>query len=269
LVTDFEVNANRSWLPMNIVITMAGRGERFRRHGFEQPKFCIEVAGKPIGEWALTSLASFFPAASQVIFVTLAEYKAAEFISRMCSHFAIGDSSTIELADLTDGQATSALQSRPVLRDTRRPFAVYNIDTYVKPAAWSPSQIRGDGWIPCFPGEGRNWSFVAIGDDDRALEVREKDPISTWATVGMYWFTSFDCFAECYKATYADDPSRTERYVAPMYNCLIASHRPVYISRLPGGSVIPLGTPNEVMEFAGGVAEFGECQGQSSKEVPR
>lgn len=42
---------------MNIVITMAGLGERFLKAGYKQPKYEIEVHGKTLFEWSLLSLA--------------------------------------------------------------------------------------------------------------------------------------------------------------------------------------------------------------------
>ena len=36
---------------LEIVITMGGRGERFRRRGYNVPKFMIKAKGKTLFEW--------------------------------------------------------------------------------------------------------------------------------------------------------------------------------------------------------------------------
>src|ERR1035437_10357900 len=79
------------------------------------------------------------------------------------------------------------------------PLAIYNIDTYVDPAAMDFTQIRGQGWIPCFPGEGDKWSFAAADQNGRISEVREKLRISRHASVGLYWFDSFSRYEDAYK----------------------------------------------------------------------
>jgi hypothetical protein len=40
-----------------------------------------------------------------------------------------------------------------------------------------------------------------------------------------------------------------EKYIAPLYNELISSGRPVYLHEVPEGAVYPLGTPAEVERF--------------------
>jgi hypothetical protein len=128
---------------------------------------------------------------------------------------------------------------------------IYNIDTFVHPAALSTAQVRGDGWLPCFPAQGDAWSFAAADASGRVSEVREKVRISPHATVGLYWFSSFQLFAESYEQHYRDPANveKGERYVAPLYNSLIANGRAVFIQSLAADAVIPLGVPAEVDRF--------------------
>ena len=44
---------------MQIVVTMAGQGSRFRKVGYTVPKHEIEVRGKSLFEWAMLSLKDF------------------------------------------------------------------------------------------------------------------------------------------------------------------------------------------------------------------
>ena len=41
------------------VITMAGLGSRFRKVGYNVPKFMIEAKGKTLFEWSMESLKNF------------------------------------------------------------------------------------------------------------------------------------------------------------------------------------------------------------------
>ena len=234
-----------------IVITMAGLGARFRRQGYRVPKYRALARGRPLFDWALESLGGFLGAGARLSFVMLRQDGAADFVRTRALALGARHVEIIEIDALTDGQATSALLAGQALRDPSAPFLIYNIDTHVDPGALPPSSVRGDGWIPCFPGEGDAWSFVALGADGRACEVREKVRISPHATIGLYHFADFRLYADLYAATYGagETPAAGERYVAPMYNALIGRGGAVHIHEIPATALIPLGTPEEVRRF--------------------
>lgn len=234
----------------NILITMAGNGDRFRRAGFALPKFKIEVRGRTLFHWALASLGDFLPGGGEVIFAARSEHEPDAFIAAEAAALGIGRHSVVHFDRVTDGQATTALLAGEALADKRAPVLIYNIDTYVEPEFLRAGQARGNGWIPCFPGEGNGWSFARAGEDGMVEELAEKRRISPHATVGLYWFRSFELYQACYQAHFARGGAvNGERYIAPMYNTLIAGHGGVRLSVIPKEAVHPLGTPEEVEAF--------------------
>lgn len=234
----------------NIVITMAGNGERFRRAGYTQPKFKVEVRGRSLFSWALLSLRDFIQPTVEVVFAARPEHEPDAFIVRESAALGIRRLKIIHIPNLTDGQATTALLAGRRLSDPSAPMLVYNIDTYVEPGRLAPQDARGDGWIPCFPAEGDHWSFARLNGNGRVAETAEKRRISPHATVGLYWFRSFELYAETYQSHFArGGVEKGERYIAPMYNTLIARGGEVYLSVIPAEAVHPLGTPEEVEAF--------------------
>lgn len=236
-----------------VVITMAGASRRFAEAGYRQPKFTILARGHSLFRWSIQSLAAFIRAGSPFVFVTQEAFAARSFIEAECDALGIRRPAVVELPGPTDGQATTALAAAPDVA-AASPLAIYNIDTYVQPPALDPARWRGDGWIPCFPGLGDHWSFVRADPDGRATEVREKQRISPHATVGLYGFASFDLFAATYESCFRGGTGlvRGERYVAPMYNALIAGGHRVYIDAVRREDVHPLGTPEELEAFLHG-----------------
>ena len=235
---------------MSIVITMAGLGNRFRKAGYNCPKYMIEAKGKSLFEWSMDSLIGFSQHSSKYIFVVRKEDKATDFIKEKCKQYDITEIEIIELDGLTDGQATTALLAIPYV-NLDDAFMVYNIDTYVEPYEMRFNEIEGDGYIPCFYAEGDHWSFVKLDENGNAIEVREKQRISDNCTLGAYYFSSAKLYKKIYEEYYkdAENVEKSEKYIAPMYNYMIQKGYIVKITQINSKKVHVLGTPEELEEF--------------------
>lgn len=235
---------------MNIVITMAGSGQRFKSAGYDQPKFMLKAKGHTLFRWSMVSLENFLPGCEQLIFVVREENQVADFIASEMATLGAPTPIMVPLACQTNGQATSALMAQTVW-DPEAPLLIYNIDTYVDPRFITPDMIGGEGWIPCFRAVGTHWSFVRTDPDGRAIEVREKKRISEFASIGLYWFATGRLYEWAYESHYSGDRQAglPERYIAPIYNDLIAAGQEVTISDVPVQAVVPLGTPDELTNF--------------------
>jgi len=230
---------------MNVIITMAGRGSRFRDAGYNVPKYEIEVKGRTLFEWSMRSLKNFF--INRFIFITLAENESDCFIKNECKKIGINDFKIEALEEVTAGQALTALCAKPHLLGTNSPILIYNIDTYVEPEALEPEMIKGSGWVPAFRAPGSHWSFVKHDSELRVTEIVEKVRISDLATIGLYYFDSFVRFETALKNT--SFSGYKESFVAPLYSTMLSLVPPVYTSIVPSHKVHALGTPAEVEQF--------------------
>ncbi len=238
-----------------VVITMAGAGSRFAQAGYMVPKYEIVARGNTLFAWSMLSLRSFIHEGCPFYFVARPDDggsgRVRRFIASECARIGISTYEVITIDSLTDGQATTALLARERWSASSDPVAIYNIDTHVAPSAMDIRNIRGAGWIPCFPGEGDKWSFAAADGEGLVTEVREKHRISPHATVGLYWFDSFDRYADAYRRYYSNPLmlEARERYIAPLYNQLIEDGARVYMQPISADQVFPLGTPEDVRVF--------------------
>lgn len=239
-------------MSLNIVITMAGRGSRFYDAGYTVPKYEIMAHNRSLFEWSMLSLKNFITADSRVIFVCLEENMSSNFVLQQTKVLGLTNVQIIELHEVTEGQATSAYLSRE-LWNPEWPLLIYNIDTYVKPHALKPSDIRpgSDGWVPCFQAPGVHWSFVKLADNGWAVDIAEKRRISDHASIGLYWFSRASRYVELYNDYFSDPKNlvRGEKYIAPIYLKLLAEGGRVSVSDLVLSDVHVLGTPAELDHF--------------------
>lgn len=235
---------------MTIVITMAGLGSRFKKAGYKEPKYMIQAHGKTLFEWSMDSLKGYNDKDTEYIFIVRKEDQAESFIKEHCKQAGIERLKVIEIDELTDGQATTAMLAKDCWNKDSE-LMIYNIDTFVESYELKAQDISGDGYIPCFHADGDHWSFVKLNEKGQAVEVREKVRISDNCTLGAYYFKSCQLYQDLYQEYYNDEKNmeKGEKYVAPLYNFMIEKGMDVRISLIDYGKVHVLGTPEELEVF--------------------
>ena len=237
---------------IDVVITMGGIGSRFRARGYTVPKYMIEAKGKTLFEWAMESLEGFKKDVDRYIFIAMkdeacdVEYFIKEK-SRLCN---LKNCKVIILDYLTDGQATTAMLAQKYW-EQKHALLIYNIDTYVEAGEMKSAELKGDGFIPCFRGEGDHWSFVRLDESSRAAEIKEKQRISDYCTIGAYYFKTCHLYKDLYQEFYGQTGKlvKGEKYVAPLYDHLLSLGGEIYISVIAPEKVHVLGTPEELQDF--------------------
>lgn len=235
---------------MSMIITMAGEGSRFKKVGYQEPKYMIKAKNKTLFDWAMASLVGYNDHVEKYVFVVRKEDHARDFIREHCKKYNVENIQIVEIDQLTDGQATTCMLALPYCNPDDS-IMIYNIDTYVEPGELKYEAISGDGHIPCFHADGDHWSFVKLDDHGHAVEVREKKRISDNCTLGAYYFSSARLYKKLYDEYYADNQhmEKNEKYIAPLYNFMIEKHMPVTISIVDWNKVHVLGTPKELEYF--------------------
>ncbi|MGM1050636.1 MAG: glycosyltransferase family 2 protein [Bacillota bacterium] len=234
---------------MNIVITMAGEGRRFKSAGWDLPKMLIPVAGHPMLYWALLSLKKIIRDNS-VIFICLKRdlerYPLQAAILDLCPKAQI-----IEVPSVTKGQAMTVLASKDHI-DIKAPLLVYNCDTFMDPAV-DLSDIYNitrsyDGFISVFKENDPNYSYVQLDENNLVTYVEEKRVISSWATTGLYHFSTPSLFYDAVnEAVQRENKVQGEYYIAPLYNHL--TEKGYRIISYQANFFHSLGTPKDAALF--------------------
>ncbi len=233
---------------MTVIVTMAGAGSRFRKQGYEVPKYMIRARGKTLFEWSMESLRHFFD--QHFIFACLAEHDTS-WIERQAAEMGIQQITVVPRASISLGQAQTAYDVIAQATPGEEVW-IYNIDTYIERGLSPADMVGHQGCVHVFESRNPGMSFVRYDENGRVVELAEKKVISNWATVGVYGFSSADLYQQLYEGSYQAGEVQEvggERYVAPMYQLLLKAGKSVCAPRLALPAVHILGTPLEVLEF--------------------
>jgi len=231
---------------MNIVIPMAGAGSRFESAGYTFPKPLIDVEGQPMIHKVVNNL----NIQGRYIFLVQKAHYEKYSLDTLLNLIAPG-CEIIQLEGLTEGAACTVLTARDLI-DSDEPLVIANADQYIEWNAFETisefSNDGIDGGILTFNSVHPKHSFAKTDGQGFVTEVAEKKPISTNATVGIYFWKQGADFVK-----YADQMieknirTNNEFYVCPVYNEAIGDGKKIITSMVD--KMWGMGTPEELENF--------------------
>lgn len=208
---------------MKVIMPMAGKGLRFRKAGYDIPKWHINILDKHLAEWALSSIED---KVESIIFIVNEEDASHIDVKSALSDIAKGQRFEFVITPPTRGQAETTLKATPHMKDKDN-FIILNCDNIVKVTMSHLIKEGYDGVIPCFSVKGKSHnyrkskSYVLPDKNGMVLRTAEKKVLSDYATAGMYYFKRWGDYENAYeKMINKKDMKKDEFYVAPVYNYL-------------------------------------------------
>lgn len=238
---------------MNILIPMAGRGERFSSVGYELPKPLIEIGGKPMIEWALRSLdIDFF--SNNFIFV-VRDYQNQEINQRLnrVLKSLVPNNTTIKIDYMTEGPASTCLIVRDLI-NTDAPLIIGNCDQIMR---WSGSYFLNsclnspyDGVIVTYEESTPKNSYAKLNSFGDVVRIEEKNVISNVSLNGIhFWKRGSDFVSSAESMIAKNERYNNEFYVGPTYNHMINVGKKVGIFHIPKECHVPVGVPSDLQLF--------------------
>lgn len=202
---------------MNVIIPMAGEGSRFSNAGYQKPKPFIPIKGRAMIEWVVDNVSG----PDDTVYLLsrldhLPHLRDTNILSR-------NNVCIVPVLNKTEGALCTVLLAEKFI-DNSEPLLIANSDQYIKydKEGWLKTCYGSDGCIMVFKSDEYKWSYAKLNDKGLVERVAEKNPISEWATVGMYYFQQGDWFVHCAKKLIeANDRVNGEFYVVPVYNYLL------------------------------------------------
>lgn len=231
---------------MNIVIPMAGAGNRFKEAGYTFPKPLIEINGKPMIQVVVENL----NIDGNYIFITQKEHYERYNLNYLLN--LLSPKCKIICVDkLTEGAACTTLLSEQFINNDE-PLLLANSDQFVE---WNSNEFMYsmiaddiDGGIVTFTATHPKWSFARTGPNGFVEEVAEKKPISNIATTGIYyWAKGSDYVKYANQMISKNIRTNNEFYVCPVFNEAILDGKK--IKTFPVQNMYGLGTPEDLQNF--------------------
>jgi NDP-sugar pyrophosphorylase family protein len=235
---------------IQIQMPIAGSAKPFHDIGQKFPKPLIEVLGHPMVSYAIAS--SRPEEDHRFIFIANAADRQAFYLDSVLKLLAPG--CTIVQTDRPTGGAlcTALLAVDHIERD--KPLLVCNGDQWlaqgVQPALDYFRALDVDVGIITFKAMHPRWSFARTDESGMVVETAEKNPISSNATVGVYYYRTGDMFIRsAEKALLKNVRVNNQFFIVPSINQLILEGARVGQFRIPNGDFHPLGIPEDVASF--------------------
>lgn len=235
---------------MNIVIPIAGLGSRFAKAGFDKPKPFIDVLGKPMIVRVLENLKY---KDAKYILIARKEHliKEKKLVDEIKNNFNV---EFIAIDKLTEGTACTVLYARKYINNNT-PLMIANSDQIVdiNIADFINDSLNRslDGSILTFIDKEANpkWSFAKL-NNNLVVEVKEKEAISEFATVGIYFFNKGKIFVEsAIDMIIENDRVNNEFYTCPVYNYAIKNGVKIGIYNIDFSKMHGIGTPEDLEIF--------------------
>lgn len=253
-------------MTLTIVIPMAGAGSRFQAQDYSFPKPLIQMPDdNPMIKMVIdcvgmTGVNWHFITREQ----DRKQFNLDKVLPLMVSVHKPNKVTVSSVSELTEGAACTILSIRDQI-DNDEEIAIVNSDQYF---LWDPksfyehvNKTHADGALLTFDAFHPMYSFAAIDDRGYVTQVAEKDPISSHATAGMYWWRrGADFVKHADEMIASQDRVNNEFYVAPVYNYLLRGGGTAVIQDVK--FIAGAGTPEllrrfEIMYWLGKVPLYG------------
>ncbi len=182
---------------LKIIVPLAGSSELFINSGYSYPKPLIDINGIPMIQRVIENIATI-SVPYQLIFI-IKEDEASKFHLDNTLRLLSPECEIVLLKKNTKGGLCSVLMSIEKIGGDDR-LIILNGDQIIEENfnaiynSWIENQA--DAGVVTFKSVHPRWSYALI-ENERVVQTAEKNPISTNAIAGYYYFANASLFFDC------------------------------------------------------------------------
>jgi len=235
---------------MNIIIPLGGKGERFSKNGYSQPKPLIQVFEKTIIEYVLTNLNI---STDDKIFIIYSEklddFDFSNFILTRYSYINL-----IKIQDTKGAAETLFLGINYILNNFtyHNKCLILDCDTFYTQDIVNIFKKSNDNIVFYTKNYDTNpiYSYIELNDENIITNIKEKIKISDNANTGAYAFTDIKTLhLYCKQVLDKNITFNNEHYTSCVISEMIASNILFKGHKLQEEYVFSLGTPVSVQKY--------------------
>lgn len=236
---------------MNIIIPLGGKGERFRKDGYTDPKPFIKVLNKEIIYYVIDSLD--IKENDNVFIIYNKELNEYNFKKRILEKYSF--LKLIELEKDTSGATETILYGLNIILKEYKYYnktIILDGDTFYKNNILEIFRSNNNNLIYFTKNYDKNpiYSYIKIDKNNNVTEIKEKNKISDNANTGIYAFNDINklyYYANC--VINENIKFNNEYYTSCIIYKMIETNNGIIGIEINNNDVIILGTPLQVNEY--------------------
>jgi len=240
---------NKTYLSsLNILISCAGKGQRFKDAGYTTCKPLIEINGITMIERLINSLK--LPDCNFIFIIQKVDNDKDKFKNKL-KKYVKNEQNIIILDHYTDGCAQTCLFAKKLINNDN-PLLIINCDQIFD---WNPSffinhimSSDSDGIVLTEKKNNPTYSYIKTDDNDVGLKLAEKEVISNNALIGVHYWKQGKYMIESTEYLINNNiKTNNEYYLSLTYNYLIRNGMKVTkYEFLNNEKYYVVGTPDEL-----------------------
>lgn len=235
---------------LKIVVPLAGSSELFLNAGYVYPKPLIEVNGTLMIQWVIEKTANI-EEPYQLIFI-IKEEDAQKFHLDNTLKLLSPGCEVIQLKRSTKGGLCSVLMAIDKI-DNEDSLLIVNGDQIIEEDFSNISkfweQNNADAGVVTFKSVHPRWSYARI-EEGQVLQTAEKNPISSHAIAGYYYFRSASAFFEGAFQTIKNNVQLEGNfYISPVMNEYVLKNKKVLNYQIDNNQYHSFYSPQMLLEF--------------------
>ena len=235
-------------MKVNIVIPMAGLGNRFKIKGYNEVKPMIKIGDKRMIELAIKSIGID----GQFIFIVNNHHGQSNELIKLLNVI-VDNPKIIEIDYLTEGPTSSVLLAKEFI-DNDIPLIVTNCDQIME---WDSKdfyktlkETNKDGIVVTYNVVTEKNSYVKLDNDGNAKLFAEKEIISEYSLNGIhFWKKGSDFVTSAELMISKNIRVNNEFYIAPTYNEMIIKNKKIGVYHIDKSKHWSVGTPDDLEKY--------------------
>lgn len=228
----------------NLLVPLAGRGQRFVDEGYVVPKYMITARDRHLIDWALSSIDTH---ECNLIFCLRQDHINNFGVDEIFRKKFGEDIKIVIIDKITDGSVSTCLLAKDYI-DNDLPLYIYTVDVHFQRRFIPHPMENTSGQVLTFKSNNPAYSYVKTDSYGHAVLTAEKEVISNNACVGVYGFATGKLFVEYAQKMIAMNlRTRNEFYITPLYNLMIQDNHKINIQEVERMYI--MGTPEEYKFF--------------------